>query len=65
MFGYEMRFAPTIPRLLTQEPDPQSVLPITGHTKPIRKQTRVAFAALNDGSCPEGLQAVFSPDDAH
>ena len=59
------RLPPTIHQLLAQEPEPQTVLSVTGHIKSVRKQKRVAFAAVNDGSCPEGLQAVLSPDDAH
>jgi aspartyl/asparaginyl-tRNA synthetase len=59
------RLPPTIRQLLAQEPDPQTTLSVTGHIRSIRKQKRVAFAAVNDGSCPEGLQAVLSPDDAH
>jgi hypothetical protein len=59
------RLQPTIRQLLTQDPDPQTILSVTGHIKSVRKQKRVSFAAVNDGSCPEGLQAVLSPDDAH
>lgn len=59
------RLPPTIRQLLAQEVDPQTVLSVTGHIKSIRKQKRVAFAAVNDGSSPEGLQAVLNPDDAH
>ena len=59
------RLPPTIFQLLAQEHDPQTVLSVTGHIKSVRKQKRVAFAAVNDGSCPEGLQAVLNPDDAH
>jgi len=59
------RLPPTIRQLLAQEPDPQTILSITGHVKSVRKQKRVTFAAVNDGSCLEGLQAVLSPDDAH
>lgn len=59
------RLQPTIRQLLTQDPDPQTALFVTGYIKSVRKQKRVAFAAVNDGSCPEGLQAVLNPDDAH
>ena len=59
------RLQPTIGQLLTRDHDPQAVLSVTGYIKSVRKQKRVAFAAVNDGSCPEGLQAVLSPDDAH
>ena len=55
----------TIRQLLAQEPDPETILSVTGHIKSVRKQKRVAFAALSDGSCPERLQAVLNPDDAH
>ena len=58
------RLPPTIRQILAQEPEPQAILSVTGHIKSVRKQKRVAFAAVNDGSCPEGLQAVLSPDDA-
>ena len=59
------RLPPTIRQLLVQEPDSRTLLSVTGHVKSVRKQKRVAFVAVNDGSCPEGLQAVLSPDDAH
>lgn len=58
------RLQPTIHQLLTRELDPQTILSVTGFIKSVRKQKRVAFVAVNDGSCPEGLQAVLSPEDA-
>jgi len=59
------RLPPTIRQILAREPEPQTILSVTGHIKSVRKQKRVVFAAVNDGSCLEGLQAVLSPDDAH
>lgn len=52
---------PTIKNLLLREekPAPQEVS-VTGWIKSIRKQKRVAFALLSDGSCDTGLQAVIT-----
>jgi asparaginyl-tRNA synthetase len=33
---------------------------IHGWVKSVRRQKRIAFAAISDGSCEEGIQAVFS-----
>jgi asparaginyl-tRNA synthetase len=35
---------------------------VTGFVKSVRRQKRVAFAAVNDGSSPDGVQAVFDPE---
>lgn len=37
---------------------------VTGFVRSIRKQKRVAFAAIADGSSYEPLQAVLRPDQA-
>lgn len=39
-----------------------SAVEVYGWIRSVRKQKRVAFAAVSDGSNPEGLQAVFSPE---
>lgn len=56
---------PTIRQLLSPETvhDSASVI-VTGFVKSVRRQKRVAFAAVNDGSSPDGLQAVFDPETA-
>ncbi len=36
----------------------------TGWVRSVRKQKRVAFAAISDGSTVDSLQAVMSPEDA-
>lgn len=56
---------PTIHQLLSRETlhDSTSVT-VTGFVKSVRRQKRVAFAAVNDGSSPDGLQAVFDPETA-
>ncbi len=37
---------------------------VKGWVRSVRKQKRVAFAAVSDGSTLESLQAVLRPDDA-
>jgi len=37
---------------------------VDGWVRSVRKQKRIAFAALGDGSTVESLQAVLGPDDA-
>lgn len=41
--------------------DSERTLVVTGFVQSIRKQKRVAFAALNDGSSLEPVQVVMSP----
>jgi len=46
------------------EPD-QALITVNGFVRSIRKQKRVAFAAIGDGSTLESLQAVLSPEQAN
>lgn len=39
-------------------------LTVNGFVRSVRKQKRVAFAAISDGSSYEALQAVLTPDQA-
>lgn len=39
------------------------VLSLRGWVRSIRRQKRVAFAAIGDGSTPDPLQAVLKPED--
>jgi asparaginyl-tRNA synthetase len=39
-------------------------LSVNGSVKSVRKQKRVAFAALGDGTTTQSLQAVLKPEDA-
>jgi hypothetical protein len=52
---------PNVPVQSADENGGQS-LTVHGWVRSIRKQKRVAFAALTDGSCAEGMQAVLSPE---
>ncbi|KAF8216502.1 asparaginyl-tRNA synthetase [Mycena galopus ATCC 62051] len=49
---------PTIRQILSS-PEVDQKVAVTGWIKSIRKQKKVAFGVLSDGSSPEGLQAVF------
>ena len=42
-------------------PAETQVLTVSGFVRSIRKQKRVAFASVSDGSCLEPLQAVLYP----
>ena len=54
---------PTIRQLLSQDTQTNATTPVqvNGWIKSVRRQKRVAFAVITDGSSPQGLQAVF-PD---
>jgi asparaginyl-tRNA synthetase len=51
---------PTIRQLLTSPTSPSSSIQVNGWVKSIRRQKKVSFAAISDGSSALGLQAVFS-----
>ncbi|KAI0697022.1 hypothetical protein BC835DRAFT_1270946 [Cytidiella melzeri] len=53
---------PTIGQLLSQgTPTPSTTaIQVNGWVKSVRRQKRVAFAVITDGSSPSGLQAVFT-----
>jgi asparaginyl-tRNA synthetase len=55
------RLRPTIRQLLNGHAPvaPEETVQVHGWVKSVRRQKRVAFAAINDGSCASGLQAVF------
>lgn len=59
---------PTINSLLKHETASKSLLEtlvtVNGYVRSIRKQKRVAFAAIGDGSTIESLQAVLKPEQA-
>ncbi|KAK0203901.1 asparaginyl-tRNA synthetase [Desarmillaria ectypa] len=52
---------PTIARLQHEAINPNATLAVGGFIKSIRRQKRVSFAVLSDGSHAQGIQAVF-PD---
>ena len=37
---------------------------VKGHIRSVRKQKRVAFAEITDGSTAQSLQAILKPDQA-
>ena len=55
---------PTIRQLLTTPPPPHAAaIQVNGWVKSIRRQKKVAFAVISDGSSEPGLQAVFADVD--
>jgi aspartyl/asparaginyl-tRNA synthetase len=50
---------PTIKQLLASSPGTEVNTTVTGFVKSIRKQKRIAFADISDGSTPFPLQAVI------
>ncbi|KAJ7890528.1 asparaginyl-tRNA synthetase [Mycena olivaceomarginata] len=52
------RLPPTIRQILSS-PEVDEKIAVTAWVKSIRKQKKVAFGVLSDGSSPVGLQAVF------
>ncbi|KAK0473723.1 asparaginyl-tRNA synthetase [Armillaria novae-zelandiae] len=50
---------PTIARLQHEAVNSDATLAVTGFIKSIRRQKRVSFAVLSDGSHAQGIQAVF------
>ena len=55
---------PTIRQLLAATPvSPQSIVQVNGWVKSVRRQKKVAFAVISDGSSEPGLQAVFADVD--
>lgn len=55
------RLPPTIRQILSS-PQVEEKVTVTGWVKSIRKQKRIAFGVLSDGSSAVGLQAVFHED---
>lgn len=54
------RLPPTIAQLLSSHrPSSSALVTVNAHVKSIRRQKRVAFAQLTDGTTANGLQAVF------
>lgn len=53
------RLPPTIARLQHEAVNPDATLSVNGFIKSIRRQKRVSFAVLSDGSHAQGIQAVF------
>lgn len=56
------RLGPTISQLLSR-PTVNAPVSITGWIKSVRRQKRVSFAVITDGSNTKGLQAVFTDSD--
>ncbi|KAI0721138.1 hypothetical protein C8T65DRAFT_735619, partial [Cerioporus squamosus] len=53
--------APTIRQLLVAPPPPSAAsVTVNGWVRSIRRQKRVAFVVISDGSSDAGLQAVFT-----
>jgi len=52
-----------VSQLLTQDSEARDV-DVYGWVRSLRKQKKVAFAALGDGSTLDPLQAVLKPEDA-
>ncbi|KAI9306745.1 asparaginyl-tRNA synthetase [Cunninghamella echinulata] len=52
----------TIRSLLKEQPDTN--VKIRGWIRSVRQQKQVAFAAINDGSTLQGIQAILKPEDA-
>jgi asparaginyl-tRNA synthetase len=44
--------------------DSSTDIEINGYVRTIRKQKRIAFAAVGDGSSLQAVQAVLTPDQA-
>ena len=59
-FLFTASLPPTIRQLLASPPTSQAPVQINGWIKSIRKQKKVAFAVISDGSSDSGLQAVFT-----
>ena len=52
---------PTVRQLLAPgTPGSPKPIQVNGWVKSVRRQKRVAFAVITDGSSSEGLQAVFT-----
>ncbi|KAF9050761.1 asparaginyl-tRNA synthetase [Hymenopellis radicata] len=53
------RLPPTISRLSKAPVNSEELVSVTGFVKSVRRQKRVSFAVISDGSSAQGLQAVF------
>lgn len=53
-----------IAKLLQQKDASQQEIEINGWIRSVRKQKRIAFAALGDGSTIDSIQAVLKPEQA-
>lgn len=51
---------PTIRQLLASSLAPSASIQVNGWVKSIRRQNKVAFAVISDGSSEPGLQSVFT-----
>jgi asparaginyl-tRNA synthetase len=56
------RLPPTIKQLLANNDSIGTAVTVSGFVKSVRKQKRVAFAAVSDGTSADVLQAVFQPE---
>jgi asparaginyl-tRNA synthetase len=50
---------PTIRQLLSSPISPSSSVQVNGWIKSVRRQKKLSFAVISDGSSTPGLQAVF------
>lgn len=48
----------------TSDSDPPSLISVTGNVRTVRKQKRISFAAIGDGSTIQPLQVVLDPGQA-
>jgi asparaginyl-tRNA synthetase len=58
MLGRVFRLPPTIRQLLST--NISSTVEVNGWVKSVRRQKRISFAVINDGSSSSGIQAVFN-----
>jgi hypothetical protein len=49
---------------LLSDPKPDEHVTVNGWVRSVRKQKRVSFAEIDDGSTVNGLQAVLRPEQA-
>src|ERR1700728_121204 len=57
---HAFRLPPTIRQLLSPYYNAPSTIEVTGWIKSVRRQKRVSFAVVSDGSSSPGIQAVFN-----
>lgn len=56
-----LRSSPTEPSSLRPPPSDGETLTVNGYVRTVRKQKRVAFAAIGDGSTLQTVQVVLPP----
>jgi asparaginyl-tRNA synthetase len=58
-FASTSTLPPTIRQLLSSPTSPSSSVQVNGWVKSVRRQKKLSFAVISDGSSAPGLQAVF------